>query len=474
MRTDDYDLEESLQQAHQRFVIVDAPSRQAVVEHWQRRHPEDASHVAPARPGSALSGTALFQRLGVFVAVAASVIVLVLSSIFLSRESFALDDLPTQLVDVRSFRLRGYQYFSNPNAPDQPGIRLPIDYCVQRPGRFRHTFTGQSIHGDRQEITYGIRLCDGKRETFVMESEKRVASMPISELDAMLSTETLAQLMVVGMLIGPPERQFVKIGVEDVHGQKCAIYEGEIENDGIARIWFNPVTGWPAKVVHERRQAGGSKVKVMEIDRIEVNLPIDESLFAYVAPDDYSVQQADQTHETPAGIRDQSPGEVDLNAPEKLNPQPTSHSASGHLSLAVWHAFRVDENHALLVWRRSLPEQKEGGELDWLNQLTITVGGGVNAKPARHQWIQSTTRDDQWLWSLLSTPDGESLDRGLINLRLKNDRGDQCSDGTVALRFDDSTLRRLIAAAATQFALPEHRNPPEISLESVRHQIANE
>lgn len=304
------------------------------------------------------------------------------------------------------------------------------------------------------------RICDGSKETWIADQDKQVITTELSELDAWLKTEFFAQIFMEG-LFGPPELSYRLIGHETVRGKACDIYEGRSADGGqqpganpkqpqqVVRIWVDPTLGYPLRSESEEVDADGTIRRLQEYDEIAIDVPIDADTFRLTVP---------------AGFKE-------INIPRPANAPPldvhyTSAGYGGDDKLEIWHALRISDHAALIVWRRSEPLPGANGERVWLADVTFGMfGDGQHA--LAHDWVYESRSPDVWNWSLLHVDDVPLPERGGISVKLTLEKF-HAHEVVAPLRFPEARLEQLIKAAA-ESTLPA--DAPRVSLEQLRRAV---
>jgi hypothetical protein len=377
---------------------------------------------------------------------AATIALLVPSS---ARRVYGIETVSRQLAEVQTFRQRGYWIVYPREGIHGPPVRVPIDNAVKRPDKFRHSWYGVSYPSDGPMIVKrGSAACSGGRESRISEQDKLVVTSSIGVLDAWIKTETWAQEFLT-TLLGPPGVPYQKIGREMVGGRACDVYEARTgrRQAHISKLWLDPATGYPVRSTQDELLSDGTTRRLMELAEIEVNVPLDDKLFELAPPEGFKVV----SNETA----------VDATT---LSSWYTAASFGGDKKLEVWHAFRITDAAALVVWRRSKPQEQDNGTSDWLSGMTFSIFGDDRRRNARHDWLYQSRSPDIWNWSLVAAADGPLPDRGTVRINLKTKPLNATND-MLPLRFPEHGLERIIEAAA-RATLPE--DGPRFKLEDVR------
>jgi outer membrane lipoprotein-sorting protein len=362
--------------------------------------------------------------------------------------AYGIDDVPQRLAEVQSLSLHGWMWMRWPWETKKPPIRLPIEIVLKRPGKFRATSSGVSFRNREPQIRQIVQLCDGQHEWLLDGDHKLQSSRPISALNALLNTETIAQSAAALDVLGPPDAAYRKVGTENDNGRRLDVYQARFQtgtNTTVARVWIDPKDGIPVRVMREETDASGKTSPAMELTEIAVNVPLADELFRFDGP-----KQAQ-----PTGPAAPQP----TTAPPVLDLAPSGSALNGSEKLEFWQALRISDNSALIIWWRSAPVAQTDAP-DWLSNMTMVATSSGGDRALRHHWIYQSNAADRWNWSLVVPADGRSLGRGQIRFTLQAPRW----VGTLhvmPLRLREDDLRRLLRAAHDAI-LPN--NAPEISL----------
>ena len=145
---DNSEDEAAIREHYRSLQVADPAQRETILDRWEKA----PLPIPVAPPRSSLARIA--------VVVAALLVLVTVSALREFRTPVALygaDDLPARLVLVDSFRMTGWQYVANPGGVNLPSIKIPGELIVQRPGRYRHTFSIISESGNEQSIITALR-----------------------------------------------------------------------------------------------------------------------------------------------------------------------------------------------------------------------------------------------------------------------------------------------------------------------------
>jgi len=349
--------------------------------------------------------------------------------------AYGIDDMPQRLAEVKSISIRGWQWIRDSSGANKPPTRVPIEFLIQRPGRFRYTVAGISSRGGRTEILQNVDLCDGAHEWFLGADNKPQFSRAVGSLDALLRTEMIGQIAAELAVLGPADASYRKIGKDNSNGRQCDLYEARFQlgsRPTVARVWIDPRDGLPVRVVRDDLEPDGKLSRETELAEIAVNVPLADELFRFNRP-----ENPKQTRPNAS----QPP-----NEPLLLDTSPTGSGSSGDEKLEAWQSLRISDNAALVVWRRSAPVAQADATPDWLSGVKMNVRDSRGDCELRHQWMYQSNSPDRWNWSLLVPADGKPLGRGEINFTMRSPRS-RLTVGLTPLRFKEDDLRQLLRAA---------------------------
>ncbi|MFO1007167.1 MAG: hypothetical protein U0929_14490 [Planctomycetaceae bacterium] len=451
---DDQPEDRPVREYYQQLRVSDPAQREAILDRWQS---------APLPPVVARPRISRVRMVAVVVALLALVVVSALWEFRTPGTLYGADDLPARLVLVDSFRMTGWQHVPNPAGVNQPSTKLPFEIAVQRPGRYRHTFNSISQSGDQQTIVTGLRVCDGQYEGMLNDGSKEYLRSPVGTLDAALKTEELAQGYDMLMVLGPPDSNYERVGKDTVKGIICDQYVSNFDSNDLIRLWIDPQSGWPIRIVAETLNAAGKWTPIIEINEIDINSELPDSLFTLSPPEGY-VDLISKLKPGPSSDPASSTAEPSSHEVPEISMQSTGGGHCNDQSLEIWHSFLISPDSALIAWKRTMPKATDDGSIDWLNGIELDYQSGKASRPLKHQWVRPP-QDKQWLWSIIKTADGQPFDRGMIQMTLHS-KGCNLSNSIVPLLFPDDTLDRLLQAADKSQPVPVYSE--HLTLKSLR------
>ncbi len=453
---DNSDYEAAIREHYRSLQVADLAQRETILDRWEKA--PLPLPVAPPRSSRA-------RIAAVVVVLLALITVSTLREFRTPVALYGADDLPARLVLVDSFRMTGWQYVANPGGVNLPSIIIPGELIVQRPGCYRHTFSVISDAGsNEQTIITGSQMCDGQYAAMLNDTSKEYLRHPVGQLDAMLKTEFFAQGYAMLMLLGPPDSSYERVGNEIVKGINCDLYVAHHGKSDAIRLWIDPQTGWPVRIVIEMLNAAGKWAPLIEFNEIEINGDLPDSLFTLTPPEGY-VDQISKL--IPGASSFPTTPAVEPPANQQL-PELTMQSSGGGFcndqGLEFWQSFLLGPDTALVVWKRSVPKPADNGAIDWLSGIDLDYQSGKTSRPLKHRWARPP-QGKQWLWSIIKTADGQPFGRGMIQLTFHSE-GCNLSNSIVPLLFPDGTLDRLIQAADKSLPVPASGEP--LTLQSLR------
>lgn len=384
---------------------------------------------------------------------------------FLRNESienaaFGIEDIPQRLTEVQSIRLSGWIYAPQPgpwSSPlPRPFKRFTFEMAVKRPGKFRCITTGIGSANGTPVVHQALAICNGERVWSIDEGGALLSVERIGPLDARLKTESIAQDTIAGQL-SSRDAAFHKAGTEAIGGIRCDVYEQQPDRGSpqlLTRIWFDPKSGFPKKMLSEMQYPGGKREPALEIDDVSVNTPLDDALFEFHPSEGQTVAGGKPAAKLPLANGQKpagKPNEPGKAAPAELldaRPQASGQCGGpgGNRKIEAWYALRIADNAALVVWRRSEPEPAADGSRDWLSNITLTLfGSGAHVVP-HHEWIYAPESATEWSWSLVAVPAGNPLPVRDVALVTETNR-DRVTVRLRALRFRDDELDHILVAA---------------------------
>lgn len=366
------------------------------------------------------------------------------------QAAFGVEGVAGRLASVESMRLRGWQRIYDDDDPQAPPIQVPLDYAMVRPDRFRFNWYGVSQGKGPPQVRTGTTVCNGRSVLRTTDETRECFIQPIHPIDARLMTEVWAQGPWADELLGPPAASYRKLAQERVRDRLCDLYIAEAgtgRQSTLSKLWIDAITGLPMMRTQDEILATGEARRILQIDDIQLDVPLAADLFDMQLPEGYGLKADDP----PAGE-------------PRFDVRPVFSGSGGNQKLETWHALQLSDTAALVFWRRSKPEPDKRGQLDWLSGLKLTSSVGGDERPAGHVRLREAASADEWNISL-TIASAERPALGEVQLRLDGPRS-QHLIGLRPLRFNDDELEKIWAAACEAILPPD---APRLTLEEVRN-----
>ena len=214
---------------------------------------------------------------------------------------YAMSDVPELFNSAKTLYLSGRIYF--PPAKENGEIRaVDVEHWVDiENSRWRSITPGASSGPDGVEIYVSERICDGTEFVLNLDHIKKQAGFSkISQIQRKMRSRGLLENAMV-FVCGDPELYdlYQIVGEEQIDGQIYNIWELSIEQEGVPGFkmhsWLSPTTGDFAKAVVWIKESEGNWNRRFDINVLERNITIPDSVFAMDIPDDYSLTNTRQT-----------------------------------------------------------------------------------------------------------------------------------------------------------------------------------
>ncbi len=201
-----------LARSYEQLRAADPQQREAVLAGY-----DTARRAAPARP------TRAWRRPLAWAATAACLAVVAVGAALLLPSSakvvYGIEAVPGRLAEVQTIRQRGYVLVYDHRNPAAPPIRVPLEYLLKRPDKYRMTtYTTRHRRDAPPEVTSAVGYCDGQMLSAVFDEAKQCDKTPVALLEAWIQTELRAQILI-GTMFGPADATYKKVGSEEVARQ---------------------------------------------------------------------------------------------------------------------------------------------------------------------------------------------------------------------------------------------------------------
>ncbi len=324
---------------------------QAQVERFKaQKASEKASYPAEARILQSVlrHRTARLAIAALFLLVAVIAVTHLATSFDAVAPVYAVTDVPEVLARAVTLHASGWCYFPGHTMPDgSPIPPVPIELWADLVnGRDRQSTASLTSGKEFVDIRVGEVIRDSQYLLRLDHTEKTASFYRSARPDQAEQRSAIADRWV-RLLLGDfaDFASSVKIGEEEVDGQRCEVWEWErmhqVSGSGQrTRFWFSPATGQMRRVQSWMKWNHTDWRLTEEYARIELDLPIPEAVFAMAVPAGY---EAMSTKETPASSASHAPSAGGY-ADDKCN---LSHGVAPSFTLrdgsVIWGWWSIDE-----------------------------------------------------------------------------------------------------------------------------------
>jgi outer membrane lipoprotein-sorting protein len=383
--------------------------------------------ATPARVDIRLRG----RWLTAFTAVAAVLIValgIAGLEMFRPTPAYGLDGLRERLQALHSLYVKGWVYQRMQTEFGTATVRFPVERYYERPAKYYMVSYGFSLGGndDLKRVSHVTVANDGSRTMLLSADTKQAVLGPSSDtLGAELRVENGLQVDEAQQLLNGVPKDFERVGAERLDGEMRDIYESKpIEHDDfLRRVWVNPKTGLPVRVVGLHRSGAGEEVLVYEYTVIRANSDPPAKLFAFDVPDGYKVTDM---KEAPAvqGIADYSSG------------------AAGDKHGATWAAMKLDDNAVLLCWSQW---NDDNGEKKWFhNEPRFVLQSGKDRECTEHRLYETTSGELRWRWSIVTPSDKKAVGSDSLAVKFSDPKDGSVTLSIMPLAFPEERLENMV------------------------------
>lgn len=347
------------------------------------------------------------------------------------QPAYGLADVRQRLQAVQSLYVKGWMYQRTQTEFGTATVRFPVERYYKRPGTYYMVSYGFSSNGndDLKKVTKMTMANDGKRSMVLVEPEKRAIVGPNSdELQAELFVENGLQVNEMMLLLGGLPEGFERVGSERLRGRECDIYESK-KGKGFPfwwRVWLDPQTGVPARVVVLSGEAGEEPQLEQDYDVIQANMEPPQGLFTFETPEGFD--RTEVTESQPA----RSIGAF-------------SSGGSGNRSVSLWVAIRLSDEGVLMCWSQST-QTKEGQQ--WFKDMPRIVLEGIEGESEREcterALYETTSGGLQWRWSIVAPKDRKPVGADTLSLKFSSPKGGSMSLGVQPLVFSSERLAEMV------------------------------
>ncbi len=134
--------------------------------------------------------------------------------------AYGIQDMPKRLASVKGLHVKGWFNPAPPTVPATDAGRLPVEFYVERPGRYWLTHYGATPNAEPN------RVCsDGQRYIDVDPEKKTCTTGREFPLAAELKVEEMLEILFAEQFLGGLNAGYTKTGTQTVKGIAADVYE---------------------------------------------------------------------------------------------------------------------------------------------------------------------------------------------------------------------------------------------------------
>ena len=376
--------------------------------------------------------------------------------------AYGVEGARQRMQSLRSLYLKGTMYQRETTDFGVALVRFPFERYYERPGRYYADSYGFSSRGndDLTNVSKVTIAYDDDRVMAIQHDAKQaIVGRNPDLLQTELMVETGLQISEVEQLLGGVPQDYVRVGTEKIGDAWCDLYE-IVRNEGAMRftkrVWIDPDTGLPARVLLSSARQGETPEPVYECTEIRADAAPPERLFAFQVPEGY---------ETVEGTNADAP-----ETPEQPPIGAFSSGTAGAHTVAQWVGVNIDDRAVLACWSQW---SVDGDGKAWFTIAPKIELVGATSRACVEQPLWETTSGDvRWRWSLIRPADGRSLAGDELMFEVRD-----LQDGTMTLTvhplaFPESRLAEIVAAVQRRSLADEGEANQVLSIDELRRKIA--
>jgi hypothetical protein len=340
--------------------------------------------------------------------------------------AYGLDGLLERLQSLHSLHVKGTVFQRTKTPFGIATLRFPVERYYQRPSCYFSVGYGFSLNGndDLRQVTKTYSANDGKRSLTVLEDQKKaILSSKVDPLETELYVENALQTTEVEALISRHPQDFERIGTERINGTWCDIHQSKPVQGFWQRVWIDPTSGLPVKVVGMSRNANGEAEPTYEFTEIRANVDPPPELFTFAAPAGYELLE----------IKD---------APTTRMVQPTCSGSAGRRSAAEWVGLKIDDQTVLLCWSQWLQEKELKS---WFHDPPRIVLQGAAERTCGAETLYETMSGDiRWRWSLVFPSDKKPIGTDALTIKFSDKKEGSVALSLQPLVFSETRLAEMV------------------------------
>lgn len=290
---------------------------------------------------------------------------------------YAMSDIPELFNTARTLHIKGKLFF--PEFPNTPPAETEYWLDIEN-GRWRSAGPSYCISEDGIDVWYFKEIYNGQGTKLSINTrEKTCRYYKLSEFQKDLNIQQ-TQRTLLQLTCGTPDffDTYRIQGQEELNGETYNIWEGQL-NIGPTQFkitsWLSPRTGHLAKAEFSQLMENKQWAKRCTFDIVEIDQPIDKSIFELAVPDDYT---AANTRET---------------AQEMSMAKMVAGMSSVHIEYYLLYA--LPDNRLIMCWRNEFLKNPEE-EHTCFNDLSF--GGPVPKLPGEAYGLKAQIGAKECFW----------------------------------------------------------------------------
>jgi hypothetical protein len=295
-------------------------------------------------------------------------------------KTYAMNDVPDLFHSAKTLHIKGKLFFPE---DEDAGFAETEHWLDIENSRWHHITPCYSIINGEVDFYLTEEIFDGRNtKVSINHREKKYTYFSVSDFQKNLSIQqTIVTLLQ--LTCGQPEMfdTYQTKGQEVINGETYNLWEGVIIETGQEikiklQSWLSPKTGQMAKAVIWRTVDGDKWRKQCEFETVEMNIPIEDSIFQLQGPADYVATNSIDTA-------------MDMGSAKLVGGMQSVH-------LEQYFLFALPQNCLVMCWRNELLDNPEQ-ESQYFNNLSF--GGPVPQLPAEVYALKTKIDGQEYCWN---------------------------------------------------------------------------
>lgn len=320
---------------------------------------------------------------------AAAVVIFIAVGLFLhfqgipfdgATKVYAMSDVPDLFHSAKTLHIKGKLFFPE----DKDANPAKIEHWVDIEKSRWHSITPcYSITNGKVDFYLTEEIFDGGYTKLSIDHNRKIYTyFNVSDFQKNLSIQQKI-VALLQLTCGQPEifDTYQIKRQEVINGQPYNLWEGVIIETGQEikiklQSWLSPKTGQMAKAVIWRTVDGDKWGKQCEFETVEMNIPIEDSIFQMQGPADYVATNSIDTA-------------MDMGSAKLVGGMQS-------VLLEQYFLFALPQNCLVMCWRNELLDNPEQ-ESQYFNNLSL--GGPVPQLPAEVYALKTKIDGQEYSWS---------------------------------------------------------------------------